>query len=234
MANVTELTAASVMDTAAALMNDQAKQQFTYDVQLEYLNMAARDLQEIFEQNEVPVVATGSVIIPVDAGVDHIAYADSGATRLPDDMISPSVVWERQRNINPFTLMTPLDFLDLSLSGQEINQFIWYVWQSQEIQFFKANQDNDIKIDYIKNLFMTITDPTDNISVINAHSYLSYRTARHLAIFVAENPSRGQTLEINATQASDILLSIGTKGRQKIVTRRRPFRSGYKRGGILY
>lgn len=233
MSTTAELTAGPVMDTAAALMNDQAKQQFTYDVQFEYLNMALRDLQEVYEQNEIPVVATGSANIVIPAGTDHIAFADTGSPRLPDDMIEPSVLWERQSGIDPYTLMTKVDFLDLSLSGQQINQFIWFVWETQQIKFFAANQNNDIKMNYIRNLFMTVTDADDAINVINAHSYLSYRTARHLAMYVAENPTRAQSLEYDATNALDKVLGIGTKGRQAIMTRRRPFRASYKRGTYM-
>jgi len=234
MANTVELTAAQVMDRAAVIMNDASKSVYSYTVQLPYLNMALQDLQEHYEQNEIPVVATGSAVITVPAGSDHIPFADSPTTlRLPDDLIEPSVLWERQSGINPYTLMDRVDFLDQSLAGQEINQFIWYVWETNQIKFFPANQDNDIKMNYIRALFTAISDSSSNIAITNGIGYLSNRTARHLAFFLAENPSRAEVLNNDAIASLDRLLGIGTKGRQGIITRRRPFRAQYKRGSFL-
>jgi hypothetical protein len=233
MATTIELTAGQVMDRAASIMNNPSKSVYPYSVQLPYLNMALQDLQEFYEQNEIPVVATGSAAIPVPAGTDHLAFADSGTTRLPDDLIEPSVLWERQAGINPYTIMTRVDFLDQALAGQEINQFIWYVWEENQIKFFAANQDNEIKMNYIRNLFVTVDDPTDIIAITNGIGYLANRTARHLCYFIAENPTRGDVLNNDAIGSLDRLLSIGTKGRQQIITRRRPFRAGYKRGTFI-
>jgi hypothetical protein len=233
MPTTIELTAGQVMDRAASIMNDAAKSVYPYSIQLPYLNMALQDLQEHYEQNEIPVVATASVAIPVPAGTDHLTFADSGTTKLPDDLIEPSVLWERQHNIDPYTIMTRVDFLDQALSGQEINQFIWYVWESNEIRFFAADQDNDIKMNYIRNLFMTVDSDSDILAITNGIGYLSYRTARHLSFFIAENPTRAEVLDNDANAALDRLLGIGTKGRQAIITRRRPFRASYKRGSFM-
>lgn len=234
MANTIELTAGQVMDRAAAIMNDGSKSVYSYAVQFAYLNMALQDLQEHYQQNEIPVVATGSTDITVPAGIDHLAFADSPTTpRLPDDLIEPSVVWERQHNINPYTLVTRVNNLDLGLAGQEIDQFIWYVWEDNELRFFAANTDIDIKMNYIRALFATVSDEDDVIPITNGIGYLANRTARHLSFFIAENPTRGNELDADATASLDRLLSIGTKGKQAIITRRRPFRAAYKRGSFL-
>src|SRR5690606_40230352 len=52
-----------------------------------------------------------------------------------------------------FRSMTRKDFLPHNLEGVETNRFIYYVWQAQQIRFLPSNQDNDIKIDYIRQLF---------------------------------------------------------------------------------
>ncbi len=230
-----DLTSGQVMDSSAALLNDSIKSIYTYTIQLPYLNRALAELQEFFELNEVPVTATTSIALPIDAGVVAIGYEPAipvvGVTYLPDDLIEPSVVWERERNINPYTMMTRLNVLPQYMAGVEIPQFLYYVWESQEIRFFPANQDNDLKIDYIKYLFTPFTevDGSDQVNVDNADSFLSYRTAGLCAEFIGENKTRADDLNAFAGLAMDRVVGIGAKGRQAINTRHRPFRSSYKR-----
>lgn len=230
------LLATTVMDSAAALLNDQAKQQYTYLVQIPYLNMALSELKEYFELNNVPVtdtVTADGLVVP--AGETALAFApdvpDPDTDYLPNDLIEPKVVWERQEGVDPYVMMTRLDFLPRWQEGVEINQFVWFTWQSQEIRFLAANQDNEIKIDYIRDLFSRVTSgnyTTYNIAVINAESFLNYRLAGLCARFIGENPTRAGELDNDAGLSLDRAIGIGTKGRQAITVRRRPFRSGYK------
>lgn len=229
MATTADLTSGQVMDKAASLLNDTAKSIFPYTVQLPYLNMALQELQETFELNEVPVTDTVSSVILISAGTDHVGFSMTNPA-LPNDLIEPQVLWERTHGIDPYTPMTKLDFLPRYMEGQETNQLIWYVWQSQEIRFLPANLDIDIKMDYIRNLFFPFTqvDGSDQVGVINAASFLEFRTAGLLARFVAENPTRADNLDGQSVFAIDRALGIGSKGRQAITTRRRPFRAAYK------
>ncbi len=225
------ITTGNIMDTAASLMNDTAKTRFTYTVQLPYLNMALQELQEQFELNEIPVTATTTALMTVLAGIDHIGFIAQGTLILPNDLIEPQQLWERTQGINPYIPMTKIDVLPRYLEGTLIPEFMFYTWESQEIRFFAASQNNDVKMDYTRSLFaqMTRTDGSDVINVINAQTFLEFRTAALLAQFSDENPSRAQMLNGDAINAIDRALGIGTKGRQSIMTRRKPFRAGYKR-----
>jgi hypothetical protein len=225
------LTAATVMDTAAALMNDVAKSLYTYVKQIPYLNIALQELQEIYQLNDIPVTQTRSAVLNVTAGVSAIGFA-TAPTALPTDLIEPIELWERAEGVDPYTPMSKLNVLPLFLAGNAIPQFIYYVWQDNEIRVLPASQDNDIKMDYTKRLFTAITTSTDNIAVINAQTFLEYRTGGLLAEFVGENPTRAQALNNDAGLAIDRALGIGNKGKQNIMTRRLPFRAGYKRGSV--
>jgi len=227
-----ELLAGTVMDASASLLNDTAKTIYTYTAQIPYLNMALLELQEFFELNDIPVVDTVSAVIQIDAGVSSIAFSDTDP-HLPDDLIEPQVLWERQRDIDPYTPMTKLSFLPRNMEGTEISQFIYYTWQTQEIKFFESNQDNDIKMDYIRNLFSPITDADDTINILNSQSFLNYRNAGLCAEFIGENKTRADELNGFASLAMDRVLGIGTKGRQSIQTRHRPFRALYKRRSYM-
>lgn len=231
-----EYTSGQVMNKAASLNNDSAKSIYPYTVQLPYLNMALQELQEYFELNNIPVTDTVTATgIVVPAGVDHIGFSPdmpvTDTPYLPDDLIEPKVLWERQYGVNPYVPMSKLDFLPRYMQGVEIPQFLYFTWQSQEIRVLPANQDNEIKMDYIRNLFNEFkdTDGEDPITIINSKTFLEYRTAALLAEFIGENKTRSDDLNGNASLAMDRTVGIGTKGRQAINIRHRPFRSSYKR-----
>lgn len=224
-----DLTAGDVVDKSAALLNDASKSIYTFTAQLPYLNLALQELQEEYELNEVPVTDTVSAVIQVDAGVDHIGFNNPAGPELPADLIEPQVLWERNRDINPFVPMTKIDVLPRWMEGTEINQFIFYVWQTNQIKLLPSNQDNDIKMDYIRNLFVDVLQEDDLIRVINAASFLEYKTAGLCAEFIAENKTRANDLYGMAAMALNRATGISAKGRQSITTRRRPFRSSYKR-----
>jgi hypothetical protein len=230
MTTAADLTAGTVLDAMAVLMNDPSKTKYTNTKMIPLLNIALQELREVFEQNNVPVTdtVTGSVI-NIPAGYDHIAFNNGSNPSLPTDFVEPKVVWERPEGIDPFIPMTKLDYLPRQYSGVENNQFIWYTWQSQEIRFLPANQDNDIKLDYIRQIFTPVVDANTGINVINAATFLEYRGGALCAEFIGENKTRADSLTSDAILALDRVVGIGTKGRQNITIRRMPFRAGYKR-----
>jgi hypothetical protein len=230
---VVSFTALSVINASAALLNDPNKSVYTFAVQLPYLNIAMQELQEIFELNNIPVTDTNtSSAISLVAGSTSVGFA-AGSPTLPSDLIEPKIVWQRQTGIDPYVPMTRVDFLPRYISGITTNQFINYAWQSQEIRFLPANTNIEIVIDYIRKLFIPIVADTDTILVVNTQTFLEYRTASLCAQFVMENPSRAQSLDNDAGNALNRSLGIGTKGRQRILVRRRPFRASYKRRSFM-
>lgn len=223
------------MDKAASLMNDTARTVYTYAAQVPYINIALQELEEEFQRNNIPVSEAVSAVIQINAGVTEIVYNASGTPTnpaLPTDMVEPGQLWERARDTDPYIPMTKRDYLPHNLEGAPTAQFIYYVWQSQKIKVLPATANNDIKIDYIRQLFGTpVTNEGSQINVVNAKTFLEYRTAALLAEFIERNKSSADSLNLYAELAMNRALGIGVKGKQNIMTRRRPFRAGYKRGG---
>lgn len=223
-------TANDVFTNAAALLNDQAQSNFTDAVQMPYLNMALLELQETFEQNNIPVTNDTSAVIQVDEGITEIGFNTSPA--LPSDLIDIQYIWQRVRDTNPWVPLTPrLDFLPEYNDDVEVPYFFYWAWQDQMIKLQAANNDMDLKLDYIKSIFATVTSSTDILGVVNCLSFLQYRTAALCAQFIGENKTRADDLNAFAVLALDRSLGIGTKGTQAILTRRRPFRQSYKTRG---
>jgi hypothetical protein len=234
MASV-DLTAGQVMDASAALLNDAAKTVYTYAIQIPYLNIAMDELQEVYELNSIPVSEQTSSVIPVDANKIEIVFnASPGNPALPNDFVEAQQLWERTRNIDPFIPMIRRNYLPHNLEGVQSNQLIYWIWQDQRIKFLPANQDNDVKIDYIREFFSDVTSGSSTINVINARTFLEYRTAGLISEFIEKNISNANSQNSNAVTALDRALGIGIKGKQLIFTRRRPFRSAYKRRGRFF
>jgi hypothetical protein len=224
-----DLTAAQVMDAAAARLNDVSKTIYTYTIQIPFLNIALRELQELFELNNVPVTDETSAVINVPSaavGVVEIGYTGVAGRILPSDLIELKVVWQSTEGLNQFTRLSPLDYLP-PLNTQ-ISSFNYYQWADQKLRLLAANADNDLKLEYIKSLFAVVTVSTAQLNITNGFSYLSNRVASLIANDIEEDEQRAADLLTDGLNGLDRALGITTKGRQKIQTRRLPFRAGYK------
>lgn len=229
-----DLLAGDVMDGAASLMNDTAKTTYTYAAQLPYLKIALQELREYYQLHNLPVVEEVSAVIQINSPVAVIPYNGLGTPTnpsLPSDMVEPLQLWERTRGIDPWIPMTKRDFLPHELEGVQTSQFVFYSWQKNEIRVLPSNQNNDIKIDYQRQLFMAIVNESSQINVVNAVTFLEYRTAALCAEFIERNKPSADGLNAYAALAMDRATGISVKGTQNIMTRRRPFRAGYKRSG---
>lgn len=228
-----------IMATAAAFLNDTNRQLFTDAVQLPYFNQAQRDLEKEFELNDVPVTYETSDVINVPLGtagtVIKIGYSNPGP-KLPSNLLEIKELWESAEGQSVWTPVGRREFLpnNLLLSSSQIPQFLIWAWINDEINLIAANQDNDLKIDYVKKLFVPVVNVNLEMGLKydRCFSYLAYRTAGHCAFFIGENPTRAMDLYSEANGAMLKDLGIATKSKQTITTRRLPFRFGYKFKGF--
>lgn len=234
------VTPAEIIKTVASLQNDTAQTVYGNEQVLPYLNMALRELQELFQLNNIPVTNETSTTINVPAGVSIVRFARPGQEEalpaLPVDLIEIQQLWESQEDQNLWIPMTKKEFLPHQLQDDQlINQFLVWAWIKQEIRLIPANQDNDLKIDYISSMFQTIELGQIDIPFpfLNIHSYLSFRTASLCSMYIGENETRAQSLNFDAENALNRTVGISTKGKQAITTRRKPFRGGFKRVGFF-
>lgn len=224
-------TYAQVLSDAAALLNDVSRQEFTDAVLLPYLNMSMRELEEIYELNNIPSTNETSAKLDVPANTVAIAFT-GGPPVLPADLIEIRRLWCSQDGSNKWIPVDKREYLTQdSLPGSSTSQFfsVW-AWMEQEIRLIASSVALDLKIDYIKYLFarLAIGDITGNVSVLNGHNTLMYRTAGLAAEFVAENKTRADQLNAFAVTSLNVNLGISTKAKQGMVFRRRPFRFSWR------
>lgn len=233
----TSLTAASVMDKAASLMNDTAKTSYTYAAQMPYLNMALRELSEHFQLNNIPVTNETSIPITITVGIKNIRPFDgigsspgSGDPTYPQDLVEIQGIYERLAgSSDPFIPLTKREFLPHAIDDLPTSSLQYWIWEGQIIKFVGALTEREIKLDYIKTLFPEVTNQAALLGVIHAETFLFYRTAALVTQFIGENETRATELNNFAVLAMDRVTAISSKARQSITTRRRPFMAAYKR-----
>jgi len=219
------------MDMTASLLNDTARSVYTYTAQLPYLNMAYRELGEKLELDNIPVTNETSAVILMEAGVSNIG--GDGGPALPDGLVEIQQLWQRPTGTSQtFIPIQKYEYLPHYWDGNETSVFPAWSYEGQIIKFIVCNTDTDVKIDYIKSAIENIPDSNKLITIINSFNYLGYRNAGLCARFIGENPTRADSLDVQAELAYDRMLGMATKGKQSIVTRRRPFMASYKSRGI--
>lgn len=230
------ITASEVFNEARALLNDVDSALYTDAVLLPYAKKAYREVQEIFEDNDVPVNLERSTVLDVGVGVDVIAF--SGTTPLlPSDLAFPLDIYERDDGStleSDFALMSPRrkePMIELT------DRLLYWVWREESIKFCKGGCDSirEIKIDYLAIPTQIATGAT-TILIGRALTFLAARTALLAAFMIGENELRAATLQQDAELAMERLVSRITKMRQDTPVRRVPFRVsgrayGYGRGG---
>lgn len=225
-----------IISVVASLMNDTAQTHYTNTNCLPYFNLSLDELQELYEQNGIPTTNETSAAITIKSGVDRLGFDTTPA--LPSDLIEIQQLWESPTGLNEWTPVDKREFIPHYLEdGTQISQFLIWAWEHERIRVVAANQDNDLKIDYIGKIFNTpilIKDINVNLPFTNIKTYLEYKTAALCSMFIAENPSRAVALDSLAGTALSRALGIPIKGMQSIVTRRRPFRHSFKARGVSY
>lgn len=236
MATPNILLAGTVMDQAAALVNDSGivnnggvPTVYTYAAQIPHLRIAMNELQQKFQQNGLSPTKTTSAIIDYPAESTTISFGTLSTPALPVDLVEPVMLWEQNAGIFPFIPMTKVSFLPREMEGIETDRVTWWTWSQNQIVTLPSDIDNSIKIDYVANLFVPPVDQNSVINVINGENWLAFRTAALIAEFIERNITSANSLNAQAVLQADMVLGISVKGKQSIQSRRRPFRSGWKR-----
>lgn len=222
-------TVKDVLDRSAALCNDAGMQLYTYVAQLPYYNSAQDELSEIMEQENVPYSnATSLVLANIPAGTILLDFTTTPA--LPADLTEIQKLSERLSGTsNDFYEMTRKEFLPQT--QQQISSLVYWVWENQQLKFIGSNTPVDVLLNYVSNRLPTVTSTATVVNLINARSFLQYRTAALAAYYIGENESRAVALNADATRSLDRFLGISAKGRQAITTRRKPFMAAYRARG---
>lgn len=227
------MIAKEVLDTVGSLLNDQILSVYTYSVQIPYLNIALAELQEECELNNTPTTNAHKTIVSIAAGTEGIG-GGNGQPSLPSGLIEPLDLLEHPSgNQYAFIPMTRRDFVPANQVPSAY--LVYWTWNGASIEFIPGGATGpvDVLVHYMKSIFIPAQSEQSDITMINAKTFLQYRTAALCAEFIGENKSRSDDLNAMAGIALQRTLGITTKGRQAISTRRRPFMAGWRSRRIM-
>jgi len=238
----TGVAISEILDLVASLMNDTAKQKYTYTAMTPYFNMALARLQEHLELAEIPVTENVSwvmtvyptqKVISVNPALPPVIPPSPPLPHYQDDLIEIQQLWERLSGSNePWIPMYKRDFLPHYLDDLPTSDLVYWTWINNEIQMFGATTIREVKMDYIRqrmaNMIAAVNVGTTSIDIINSRDYLWFKTAALCARYIGENPARADALEGEAEMGKELMLGINIKGKQDVQTRRKPFLAGYK------
>ena len=211
--------AGAVMDEAAALLNDTGKSLFTDSVQLPYLRMAYRDLDQEFTLNGLELNLISEFVTTVTAG--------GAVLPLPLSFFLPinlqeKAVGEADDKYYPITEKADINKLNL-VASRTLG-----VWDFRHncVNFIAANTDRVVRMLYWRAL-TTFIDENSPSEIRGGQSYLAFRTAALCALYIGGNKARSDSLNIESEIARDRLLAVYTKNTQGNRARRKPFRIPY-------
>jgi hypothetical protein len=207
-------TAGSVMDTAAALLNDTAKALYSYTVQIPYLKIANRDLEQELQltENQIDVISEAEIVVSANA----ISLA------LPTSFFLPIKLMEKASGdtfYSPMYEKPDVNLLNIT-PGQTLS-----VWDFRHncINFIGATEDRTVRLEYWRTL-SEIVDQNSNEQFSGAQNYLAFRTAALCAEFIAKDKGRADSLNLQGGAALDRIVSLFVKNNQGKRVRRKPFR----------
>lgn len=203
--------ASAIMDEAASLLNDTAKEKYSYIVQLPYLKSAWNKLQLRLQEAGIDVAKETSAVIDV-----ALTIANTGTITLPNDFLQPIDVSERQDGSS--ALFQEVKEIDTIPEMDQLDNIIYWTWREETLEINAPKTNREVKLHYWKSL-NPATSSSSNLNVINSLEYLANKTASLCAFFVGENPSRGVALNNEATEAIDILINLEVKRKQSLPVR---------------
>lgn len=216
----------AVLDRSRFFLNDVNGRLFTNAVLIEPFKVAYDDLKEELYDYNIAVTSETSKALTINTGITDIGGPTGPA--LPRDIIVPTRCWERLAGTSDdYSEMG--QFRELPKTSMVSNDLMYWSYRNQYIQFIGASTDRDVKIDYIGDTLSLANAPEGVVNLIQAISFLAYRTGSLAADFIGEDADRAQKLGSNATNALDKLLNVQVKNEQSMPVRRRPFMSQYKR-----
>ena len=208
-------TAGDVADMAAPLLNDAAKNYYTFAIQLPYLKIANRELEAEFIANglQIPDVTSN---INVGVGATNLA--------LPADFFVPISLQERLQSSTDDDAFVEMTEQDFEPTMAQTDGLIYWAFRNGQIRFVGSTTARTVKLFY-KRTLAAIAVVGDSEEVQGALNFLGFRTAALCAEFAGGgNEARAASLNQQAILNLQNLETIYAKANQGRRVRRKPFR----------
>ena len=219
------MLASEVMDSAAALVNDAAKELYGYSTQIPYLKIALRKITLKMQNNQISTLKEESAILALPANTRVVTAITSPA--LPSDLLD--LIGVEERLSGSAEMFVPLEQREWEPETLPAEALLVYTWRELELKFVGATTARDIKLQYYKSL-ATITSENSVIPDENLHDSLACLTGALLARYIVENYQRYNDLMRDFRDSWDDYIQIQVKRNQANPTRRPGYRETQRYG----
>lgn len=207
------------MDEAASLLNDSAKDLFTYTAQLPYLKRANESLENLLIVCGASVQRKGSATITVPSSTTTTDL--SNEVGYPSDMLVPINVQERRDSDDVWVGLTESSW---EPDIQPTASIDFWSYHNGTIYIPPVSAQREVKINYWRQL-SAITSSGSNEEINGSKTYLAAKTAELCARYIGQNKEiADDLLSIEVISAQDLLERMYIKNSQGTRARRRPYR----------
>lgn len=213
--SVPVLLAGTVMDQAAAILNDVAKNLYSYTVQLPYIKKANEDLEQTLLVYGVTIQFKKSAAITVSAGATTLV--------LPSDFLVPISLWERASGSTNEDDYVEMDERDWEENTQAQSTLTQWSFRENGINLVPSTANREVKLYYDKMLTVVNSENSTEDSIL-FKSFLAAKTAEYCARFIGMNKVMADEIRDNECfKAEDKLVHILVGNMQGIRFRRPKF-----------
>lgn len=213
--SVPVLLAGTVMDQAAAILNDVAKNLYSYTVQLPYIKKANEDLEQTLLVYGVTIQFKKSAAIAVAAGATTLV--------LPSDFLVPISLWERASGSTNEDDYVEMDERDWEENTQAQSTLTQWSFRENGINLVPSTANREVKLYYDKMLTVVNSENSTEDSIL-FKSFLAAKTAEYCARFIGMNKVMADEIRDNECfKAEDKLVHILVGNMQGIRFRRPKF-----------
>lgn len=213
--SVPVLLAGTVMDQAAAILNDTAKNLYSYTVQLPYIKKANEDLEQTLLVYGVNIQFKKSAAIAVAAGATTLV--------LPSDFLVPISLWERASGSTNEDDYVEMDERDWEENTQAQSTLTQWSFRENGINLVPSTANREVKLYYDKMLTVVNSENSTEDSIL-FKSFLAAKTAEYCARFIGMNKVMADEIRDNECfKAEDKLVHILVGNMQGIRFRRPKF-----------
>ena len=217
-------TASDVYTESRSFLNDTGIQIYTNTVLLPYLKTAHDELVQRLRLRGAKVLYERSAVVNYTANDLVIA--------LPADLLTPLSLEEKPDGAADSQYRAMIE-LQWEIDTPVNDRLIYWAYREQEIKVLPATTARDVRIKYIKAI-PEISGDSSDITVLQAKTFLSAKTAEHAYRFIAKNMIMADSCANKSEVAIAVLLDNITKTQVNQTARMKPFGFSQKMRRILW
>lgn len=219
--------ASDIMDGAAVVLNDTARNLYTNAVQLPLLKQANESIEQELAAYGIRIQRTNSAAIAVASSTTP------NTLTLPSDFLIPITLWERPSGSTSEGDYIPLQKLDSLVGMIPTTTLGVWAFYNNAVNFPGCSQNVEVKMEY-ERMLAVITGANSPEDTYILKNYLIKKTAELCARFIGMNTEfADEILTRETTPALNNLITIFVRDMQSVRHRKGSFSNARYIGVVI-